>query len=339
MKVAASSKGMFAMVPLAVIQDRRLTLEQTRVLIALYSFRNKTSDIVWPSRETIAGLTGMHPSNISSATTALVGLGWVKKTGDGGLSRAARYTLCDPEETVADQATNFVAESATKKVAERATSKAQKVADSATPKVADQATVAQQATVADSARGPVADSATPPVAYSARGNEQTIEQTNEQTIPPTALPPVLELVSDVVPKSKGEKPAALSADETALQAACRETWAAYSAAYAVRYGTPPVRNQQVNAKVKAFVQRIGHDEAPAVARFFVERVTERFVVTKCHDVGLLLSGAEGYRTQCVTNQAMTATRAQQADQSQANFDAAGEAMALLRARRGAANVE
>lgn len=330
------SKGMFAMVPLAVIQDRRLTLEQTRVLIALYSFRNKTSDIVWPSRETLASLTGIHPSNISSATTALVGLGWVKKAGDGGLSRAARYTLCDPVETVAEQATNSVAEPATKNVAERATPKGKKVAESATQKVADQATTPEQVTVADSARGPVADSATTPVADSARGNEQTIEQTNEQTIPPSALPPALELVSDVLPKSKAEKPAALSDAETALQAACRMTWSAYSAAYAVRYGTPPVRNAQVNAKVKAFVQRIGYDEAPAVARFFVERVTERFVVTKCHDVGLLLSGAEGYRTQCVTNQAMTATRAAQADKSQANFDAADEVMALLRARRGAA---
>lgn len=339
MKVAASSKGMFAMVPLAVIQDRRLTLEQTRVLIALYSFRNKTSDIVWPSRETLAGLTGIHPSNISSATTALVGLGWVRKTGDGGLSRAARYTLCDPEETVAEQATNSVAESATKKVAERATPKAGKVAESATPKVADQATPPQQTRVADSARGPVAESATPPVADSARGNEQTIEQTNEQTILPTALPPALELVGDVLPKSKGEKPAALSADETALQAACRETWAAYSAAYALRYGIAPVRNAQVNAKVKAFVQRIGHDEAPGVARFYVERVTERFVVSKCHDVGLLLSGAEGYRTQWATGQAMTQTRAAQADKTQANFDAADEAMALLRSRRGVANAQ
>lgn len=134
-------------------------------------------------------------------------------------------------------------------------------------------------------------------------------------------------------------PAQADADATALQAACRETWTAYADAYAARYGIAPVRNAPVNAKVKQFVQRIGYDEAPGVARFYVERVNERFVVGKCHEVGLLLAGAEGYRTQWATGQAMTATRAQQADKSQANFDAADEAMALIRAKRGAAHAE
>ena len=66
--------NMFSVVPIEVIQDRRLTLEQTRVLIALFSFRNKVTNTVWPSRSAIAERTGMHPSNISSATTALVAL-------------------------------------------------------------------------------------------------------------------------------------------------------------------------------------------------------------------------------------------------------------------------
>ncbi|CAN7494627.1 hypothetical protein LJR074_003406 [Acidovorax sp. LjRoot74] len=126
-------------------------------------------------------------------------------------------------------------------------------------------------------------------------------------------------------------------EETALQAACRATWTAYSDAYERRYGAKPVRNQSVNAKVKQFVLRIGHAESPAVAEFYVDRVTERFVVSKCHDVGLLLAGAEGYRTQWATGQAMTATRAQQADKTQANYDAADEAMALIRAKRSAAH--
>lgn len=138
------------------------------------------------------------------------------------------------------------------------------------------------------------------------------------------------------------RPAAPPADDdaqTALKMACRETWEAYALAYEARYGIAPVRNQSVNAKVKQFVQRIGYDEAPGVARFYVERVNERFVVGKCHEVGLLLAGAEGYRTQWATGQAMTATRAQQADKSQANFDAADEAMALIRAKRGVVHAE
>lgn len=125
-------------------------------------------------------------------------------------------------------------------------------------------------------------------------------------------------------------------DEAPLQAACRQTWVAYSAAYLARYGAKPVRNASVNAKVRQFVQRLGYDEAPAVAAFYVEQVSEAFVVRECHPVGTLLQKAEGYRTQWAGGRAMTSTRARQVDQSQANHDAADEAMAILRQRRGAA---
>ena len=293
------TEGQFSLVPIEVILDKRLTLEQTRVLIALFSFRNKVTDTVWPSRAKISERTGMHPSNISAATTALVGLGRLKKVGSGGHSKASRYTLCSPEETVAEQAT---------------------VAHPAT--VAEEATVAQSATVADPATPPVAQSATPPVADAARGKEQTIELTILQPAAPTA------------PKVKAEP---VDEKETALQTACRQTWAAYSEAYQRRYKTKPVRNQSVNSKVKQFVLRIGHEESPMVAAFYVDRVSDAFVVRKMHDVGLLLSGAEGYRTQWVSGAAITSTRAKQVDQSQANYDAAEEAMAILRQRRAEAN--
>lgn len=142
------TESQFAIVPLEVIQDRRLTLEQTRVLIALFSFRNKVTNVVWPSRQALAERTGLHPSNISAATTALVGLGWLTKEGLGGHSKSTRYTLNVPE--VGCQ------------------------------KVAQQATVADSATVAHSATSTIADSATTPLADSATRKEQTIEHTNEQ---------------------------------------------------------------------------------------------------------------------------------------------------------------
>ena len=138
------------------------------------------------------------------------------------------------------------------------------------------------------------------------------------------MPPAQKLKADLVDEK-----------ETELQQACRETWKAYSEAYELRYHAKPVRNASVNAKVKQFVQRIGHSESPAVAAFFVERVNERLVVQRVHDLGLLLSGAEGYRTQWVAGVAVTSTRAQQVDQSQSNYDAAGEAVAILRAKRAA----
>ncbi len=135
----------FAQVPIQVIQDSRLTLEQLRVLIALLSFGNKDGGSVWPKRALIAERTGMHPANISAATSALVKLGWLEKVGKGGFSKSACYTLKLPTT------------------------------------VADQATVAHSATVARSATNTVADSATSTVAHSATRKEQTIEQTKEQT--------------------------------------------------------------------------------------------------------------------------------------------------------------
>ena len=142
------TESQFSVVPLEVVLDRRLTLEQTRVLIALFSFRNKVTNTVWPSRAAIAERTGMHPSNISSATTALVNLGWLIKDGVGGHSKATRYTLCVP--------------------------------DFNEGKVAQSATVADQATVAQSATQTVAQQATTPVADQATRKEQSIEQSKEE---------------------------------------------------------------------------------------------------------------------------------------------------------------
>ena len=124
-----------SIVPIEVVEDRRLTLEQMRVLLALFAFRNdKNRNLVWPGRGLLAEMTGMHVSNISSATTSLAALGWLTKKGLGGYSKSTSYTLCWPDcsaPQVAGSATSKVAGSATSKVAGSATSK---VAGSATRK-------------------------------------------------------------------------------------------------------------------------------------------------------------------------------------------------------------
>lgn len=145
-----ADQTIFSIVPIEACKDRRLTLEQLRVLVTLLSFRGKNTDVVWPSRQQISERCGMHITNISEATSALVKLGWLEKEGKGGFSKATRYRINVPDESLFT-----VAHSAT--VAEWAT-----VAHSATQTVADQAT-----------RMPVADSAT--------RKELTSEQTSEQT--------------------------------------------------------------------------------------------------------------------------------------------------------------
>lgn len=102
--------------------------------------------------------------------------------------------------------------------------------------------------------------------------------------------------------------------ETALQAACKETLRAYGNAYLDRYGTAPVVNAKIRGQVKQFVQRIGHEESPLVAAFFLTH-QESFYVKKCHDFGLALHDAEKLRTEWATRRMVTNTSAQQADRT------------------------
>lgn len=133
-------------------------------------------------------------------------------------------------------------------------------------------------------------------------------------------------------------PLSKAAQEELLQEACRQTWAAYRVAYRKRHGVDPVRNAKVNTNVKDLVKRLGRDEAPLVAGWFVS-VNEQYAVKRLHDLGVLLAGAEAYRTQWATGRQVTATIAQQQDQTQANASAADDAKALLRRMKGNANAQ
>ncbi len=145
------------------------------------------------------------------------------------------------------------------------------------------------------------------------------------------------------PSEEPSSPAGLSAapltkaeQEEQMQLACKATWAAYRAAYRVRHGVDPVRNAKVNTNVRDLVKRLGREEAPLVAGWFLS-VNENYAVKRLHDLGVLLAGAEAYRTQWATGRQMTATSANQQDQTQANASAADDAKALLRRMKGNAD--
>lgn len=87
----------FAMVPLEVCADPRLTKMQIRVLIALLSFRSKNTDTVWPKRQTLAERCGYSAGTVSKVTAQLVDLGWLKKDGNGGRSKANHYRVTVPD--------------------------------------------------------------------------------------------------------------------------------------------------------------------------------------------------------------------------------------------------
>lgn len=110
-------------------------------------------------------------------------------------------------------------------------------------------------------------------------------------------------------------------------------WEWFDKAYEQRYHTTIPRNAKTNAQVKQLIQRLGR-EAPGVARFYVENVSEQRVLMASHTLDFLLLNAEGYRTQWMNGRAMTNTRARQLDQTQANANAADEAIRMLREREG-----
>jgi len=86
----------FIVIPSAVLEDSRLTLREIRVLMALYAHRNpRSTNVVFPSRERIAAMTGFSITRVSAITKRLAAAGWLVKDGSGGRSRATRYTLAE----------------------------------------------------------------------------------------------------------------------------------------------------------------------------------------------------------------------------------------------------
>ena len=93
-----------------------------------------------------------------------------------------------------------------------------------------------------------------------------------------------------------------------------ESWKAYSEAYRKRYGVGPVRNKSVNSMLCKLVEKLGAEEAPAVAAFYVTHQAQ-FYVAKMHPVNLLLADAEKLRTEWATGRQVTNGHAVQIDRT------------------------
>jgi hypothetical protein len=193
--------------------------------------------------------------------------------------------------------------------------------------------------------GSLADPMTPPLQGSLSTIDPPIEPPVIPATPAGSLAAEVALVIPAPKKPETQKPpsayklqvAATEEVSEEVKELRKHTWAAFNAAYQARYGTTLTRNMTTNGLMVRFVKRLGQ-EAPQVAAFYL-RINDAFVVRNTHGLNLLVLGAESYRTQWATGQAMTATLAQQVDKTQSNFDAAYGAKALLRARREQRNAE
>jgi hypothetical protein len=112
-----------------------------------------------------------------------------------------------------------------------------------------------------------------------------------------------------------------------------ELWNAYSTAYRHRYSAEPVRNAKVNGQLAQLIKRLGSDEAPGVAAWYVSS-NNRYYVQKRHAVDCLLADAEGLRTEWATRRRVTETSAIEADRLQTSGDMWGRIIEKAQAEQG-----
>lgn len=99
--------------PIEVLTDTRLNDRERRVLLALYSFRNKNADTVFPSLESLADRCQITDiGRISKTTKSLSNKGWLTKK-KRGFTGCNQYTLMVPEDSIdkpanLDEETNLV---------------------------------------------------------------------------------------------------------------------------------------------------------------------------------------------------------------------------------------
>ncbi len=94
---------------------------------------------------------------------------------------------------------------------------------------------------------------------------------------------------------------------------------AYSKAYERRWEVEPTWDRQANSCMAQFVEKVGVDDAPGIAAFYVANSRQDYVRAK-HDVTLLLRDARGLRTEWLTRRQVTDTEARQADSTAARGD-------------------
>lgn len=90
------------------------------------------------------------------------------------------------------------------------------------------------------------------------------------------------------------------------------TWDAYASAYERRYHVTPVRHAGINSMLGKLVDKLGAEESPLVAAFYLTH-NAAFYVQKMHPVNLLLADAEKLRTEWATNTKITSSAVKNAE--------------------------
>ena len=97
--------------PLEALTDSMLSDPERRVLLALFSYRGKVTELVFPSLEALSERSNISDkTRISKITTSLAKKGWLTKK-KRGFTGCNQYTMCMPERlTNLDLETNLALE-------------------------------------------------------------------------------------------------------------------------------------------------------------------------------------------------------------------------------------
>lgn len=155
----------------------------------------------------------------------------------------------------------------------------------------------------------------------------------EERIGEDQVTPGVQAPADAPPKSVEVLPSEKAKPKRLAKggAISGPTWDAYSEAYLVRYGQPPVRNTRVNSQLSQFVKRLGEEEAPLVAAFYVGHNSAYYVRTG-HGVGPMLADAEKLRTEWATGRQITGVEGRVAERRQGIANALGDLWREAKAR-------
>lgn len=153
----------------------------------------------------------------------------------------------------------------------------------------------------------------------------------DSLIPDSLIPDqkALQLVGTPAPERAKRVAKPKDPEAEAAKEANSKTWKAYADAYFNRYNAEPVRNGKSNKMIAEIVKRLGAEEAPNVAFYYVT-INDSFYLRTLHDLGNLLSKCESIRTQWATGTQMTGRTAQQLENTQSNISAAEEAKRMMR---------
>lgn len=260
----------------------------------LSDYADSETMIGFPSVRTIANDTAMAVNTVMRKCDLLAALGWIRMDTKHG--NATRYLLTYPQGVAPIDATPEP---------DPASASVALIGD--TPNAASVAPKVRQSEVSQLERVSQSDGVSVAIAGGeCRNSEDEVSQFPGVSVAPRVRPN--KRIRSTNKMNKGNKSCAGASPTGAA-------WSAYAAAFFDLYKHEPKRNAKMNGMMAQFVERIGAEEAPHVAAYYLTSKRKRY---DRHPVGMLLQDAESLHMEWATRRTSTDTEASQADRTQAN---------------------